>query len=247
MAKRHLDSRLLEKLLQGQISPAEVKELAWHLVEVCPDCAQTVEFDGATSADSEVETLPASMAARDGGRQGDDETEISFARVRERLQGTIVLLHQQRVAAPALLKELDAHPIERQRMLVCNKARFWTLPVAELLLDRAWHLGYEEPDRAQTVAELAAEVVDSIGPTSFGDEVLNDLRARSWAYRGNFHRIASDYRSAEEAFKRAEAFHARGTGDLLEQARIFGLRSTLCRALSRFEEARDLLQKAIHI
>ena len=247
MAQKHLDPRLLERLLQGQISPAEVRELAWHLAEICPDCAQTVELDWATASGAEADPLQASASHRGGACPGAEEAGISLNRVRERLQGTMVLLHQEREAAPALLKELEAHPVERQRILIRNKPRFRTLPVAELLLEEAWSLGFEEPGRAETLAELATEVLDSIGPTPFGEEVLNDLRARSWAYRGNFRRIASDYRGAEEAFQQAVAYQGKGTGDLLEQARLYGLRSTLCRARSRLAEARHLLQKAIQI
>ena len=247
MAQKHLDPRLLEKLLQGQLSLTEVKELAWHLLETCPDCAEAAEVDWATSPDSVVAELPSSRPDRQNAAGYEEEYRISLERVRVRLQGTMDHLHRQRETAPALLKELEAHPIERQRMLVRNKSQFWTLPVAELLLEKAWNLGFEEPDEAEAVAQLAAEVVDSIGAVPFGEEILNDLRARSWAYRGNFRRIASDFRGAEEAFHRAQVLQASGTGDLLEKARLFGLRSTLCRWQSRIGEAREFLQRALQI
>lgn len=146
-----------------------------------------------------------------------------------------------------MLAELDRHPLERQRLLVRNTSRFQTLALAEILLERAWSLGFEEPGRAEVVAELAAELVDRIQVEPFGEETLNDLRARSWAYRANFRRIATDFRQAEEAFRRAEVFQAQGTGDLLEQARFLDLRASLSRDRSLREQARELLQRSIQI
>ncbi|HLE85650.1 MAG TPA: tetratricopeptide repeat protein, partial [Thermoanaerobaculia bacterium] len=164
-----------------------------------------------------------------------------------RLQGAMTLLSRQRAEAQGLLDELERHPLERQRLLVRNNARFQTLPLAELLLDHAWSLGFEEPLRAELVAELAGELVELIEPEPFSEEVLNDLRARSWAFRGNFRRITGDFRGAEEAFRRAQELQGEGTGDLLEQARLLGLRATLCRDRSRLEEAGELLQRAARI
>lgn len=247
MAHGHLDLRLLERLLQGKITASEVRELAWHLLEVCPRCAEVAEVEWATSCDPEEPGVIASKvggAAKDAGEEGDS---ISFERVRRRLETTVSLLSIQRRQAPVLLGELDRHPLERQRILVCNKERFQNLPLAELLLERAWELGFDDPTEAEGMAELAASVIDCIDDAIFGEEVLNDLRARSWAYRGNFRRIASDFRGAEEAFHRAEALQVTGSGDLLEQARLFDLRAALYRDRSQLVEARELLRKSIQI
>lgn len=248
MAHRHLDPRLLEKLLQGAISPAEARELASHLMESCPDCACAAETGGATSPETGLgasRTVPPVSASAEG--QEEPAADISFERVRERLAGTIEMVFRQRDEAPALLQELDRHPLERQRILIRNNARFQTLPLGELLLERAWSAGLEEPAAGEALAELAAELLDQIDPEAFGEEVLNDLRARSWAFRGNLLRLASDFRAAARAFHRAEALLADGTGDLLEQARLLGLRATLANARSRCDEARNLLQRALRI
>lgn len=247
MAQRHLDPRLLDKLLRGEVSPDEARELVWHLVEACPDCARVAELDWALSPDVAADSDSGPVPVRAEDRPRAKDPAISFERIRRRLEGTVTLLARQRAEASGLLEELERHPLERQRLLVRNNGRFQTLPLAELLLDHAWSLGFEEPQRAEVVAELAAELVDWIEPEPFSEEVLNDLRARSWAYRANFRRIRSDFRAAEEAFRRAEALQAEGTGDLLEQARLFSLRASLCRARSHHEEARELLEKAVKI
>jgi len=91
------------------------------------------------------------------------------------------------------------------------------------------------------------ELLDVIKPDLMGSEILDDLRGRAWAYRGNFRRIRGDYREAWEALRTAERFIASGSGDLLEKARLYGLQATLCRAQVRVDEARELIQKAISI
>lgn len=248
MPHKHLDPRLLERLLQGAISLAEARELVRHLAESCPDCARTAEIHGVIPASANAKApSPAVAGAGRDGTSREPEAEISFERLQQRLEGTVSRVFRQREDAPALLAELDRHPLERQRMLVRNHSRFQTLPLADLLLERAWSAGLEEPAAGEALATLAAELMDQIEPALFGGEVLNDLRARSWAYRGNFRRIATDFRGAEEAFRTAEALLVRGTGDILEQARLFGLRASLCTARYRTDEALDLLQKALQI
>jgi tetratricopeptide (TPR) repeat protein len=247
MPHKHLDSRLLERLLQGAISPAEARELVRHLAESCPDCGRIAGLHGLAAGALKTEALsPILAGAGTEGIPGEPEKGISFERVRQRLEGAASLVVRQREEAPALLAELDRHPLERQRMLVRNNARFQTLPLADLLLERAWSAGLEEPAAGEAIADLACELMDQIEPALFGGEVLNDLRARAWAYRGNFRRIATDFRGAEEALQSAEVFLERGTGDILEQARLQGLRGSLCVAQYRIEEAQELYLKAFH-
>lgn len=247
MPHKHLEPSLLERLLQGAISPSEARELVRHLTESCPECARIAGLETTTVAAAEVEASSPAVAAACSESRSGREGEISFERVRQRLEGTIGLVFRQREEAPALLAELERHPLERQRILVCNNPRFQTLPLAELLLERSWTVGLGEPAAGEDLAELADGLMDQIEPALFGGEVLNDLRARSWAYRGNFRRVATDFRGAEEAFRRAEALLVRGTGDILEQARLFGLRATLCFAQYRMDEAGELLEKAFQI
>lgn len=261
MPRRHLDPRLLERLLQGRISSAEARDLARHLMDSCPDCAQAADLEAdrgpdldlcperARAGEPEPETSPVPIAAAsapDGPEPG-AEVDVSFDRIRKRLEGTVSLVFRQREEAPALLAEIERHPHERRRLLIRNNPRFQTLALAELLLERAWAEGLEEPAAGEELAALAVELVDQIDPVVFGDDVLNDLRGRSWAFRGNFRRIATDFRAAEEAFHRAEVYLADGSGDLLEQARLYGFRATLCQHHSRFDEARELLRDALQI
>lgn len=248
MPHKHLDPRLLERLLRGAISAAEARELVRHLAESCPDCARAAGLHGSAAATRKPEA-PSRLLVGTGteATAGEAEAELSFERVRQRVEGAASLVFRQREEAPALLAELERHPLERQRMLVRNNSRFQTLPLADLLLDRAWAAGLEDPGRGEAMAELACDLMNQIQPSLFGGDVLNDLRARSWAFRGNFRRIATDFRGAEEAFRSAEGFLDQGTGDILEQARVSGLRATLYLAQYRFPEAHNLYEKALQI
>jgi len=254
MTHRHLDPKLLDKLLQGQASPEEMRELAWHLVETCPDCGQVADVEWQTSGDFDTAGAslanfgaPADELFEEAAGVAERPGEISFDRVRDRLQSSMVELFRQKDAASALLQDLLSHPPARQRLMIRNNPRFQTVPLAELWLDAVWSQGFDDPEGAEESAELVLELLDVIKPDLMGSEILDDLRGRAWAYRGNFRRIRGDYREAWEALRTAERFIASGSGDLLEKARLYGLQATLCRAQVRVDEARELIQKAISI
>lgn len=239
MAHRHLSPELFDKLLRGKASPEEMRELAWHLLDACPDCSGVAE-DWQVGAGHEGESYELLEPPAISG-------EISLDRVRARLDGSMNTLFRQKDEAPASLEELLSHPLERQRLLIRNNPRFQSVPLAELWLDVIWEQGLEDPKEAEQSIELVLELIDSIGPDLMGREILDDLRGRAWAYRGNFRRIRGEFRFAWEAFHLAERFVAKGSGDLLEAARLYDLQSTLCRMQGHQEKARELLRKAVEI
>lgn len=244
MAAKHLSPRLFDKLLRGDIAPQEARELAWHLLETCPECAGVVE--GSWQASPEAEEPLAASSARVS--PADDEADgISFGRIRQRLQASLPTLFAQKRQAPDLLVELKEHPLERRRLMIRNHPRFRTVPLAELLLEHAWQEGFQDPVGANEWVGLVLELLDGVAPGLMGEEVLHDLRSRAWAYRGNFRRIMSDFRGAEEAFEICGDFLERGTGDLLERARWYSLRTSLLTGQYRLSEAKELIQKAVTI
>ncbi len=243
MSEKHLDPRLFDKLLRGRASAEEVRELAWHLVEACPECARVADHEWAVSDDVE----PASeleVAFPEAPVSGEP---ISFDRIRRRVHSSIAQIHRQKKEAPSLLAELARHPLERQRLLLHNNPRFHTAPLAELLLERVWQESFDEPAAAETGTELVLELVDRIDGGLTGEEVLNDLRGRAWAFRGNFRRVLTDFRAAEAAFAQAESFFVQGTGDLHETARLLTFKSNLRRAQFELDDALQLIESAIEI
>lgn len=255
MPQTHLDPQLFERLLRGEASPEDIRELAWHLMEACPDCAQGVEVDWTVSAmpedTTEEEADRASchtgLVGASPATEGRTMSDELFGRVTERVRASMETLDRQRALAPQLVTELLPLPAPRQRLLVHNDCRYQTLPMAELLLDRAWALGFDEPRKAQEVALLALEVAERVDTSSSSPALLADVRARAWALCGNFRRIAADLRGAEEAFGKAHELLAEGTGDLLERARVLTLESTLLRLQLRLDEAEAMLIEVIGI
>jgi len=239
MAHKHLDPKLFDKLLRGKASAGEMRELAWHLLDACPDCSGVAEQWKVTKGDCVAfdEQSPV-VAASDG---------ISFERVQTRLEGSVATLLRQKDEAPASLQELLAHPPERQRLLIRNNPRFQSIPLAELWLDAIWEDGLGDPTKGYEAVDRLLELVDAISSDLMGAEILDDLRGRAWGFRGNFQRIRGDFRAAWEAFGIASHYVEQGSGDLLETARLCDLKSTLCRSQGRLPEARELIQKAIEI
>lgn len=260
MLQRHLNSRLLDKLLEGKvddITSEEARELALHLMEACPDCANAVEASWPFGGDDVDRSVPVLSFSSSGRRAGDGSAPAGtreargfddvVKRVHQRVQATMDRLRESSSLAPKLVDELMRQPEPRRRLLVHNDRRFQSLPVAELLLDRAWETGFDRPAEAEELAGLVLEIVDFVEVEDLGEALLQDLRARAWAVRGNSLRIVSDYRGANEAFKKAWSFLAEGTGDLLERARLLTLESTLCRYQKRQEQAAAMLEETIRI
>lgn len=244
MPPRHLNRWLLDKLLRGAATRNETRELASHLAEVCPACARAGrpesrgEEPGEPARDEALAAVKAAAAS---------SSDVSFDRVQSRLEPAIALVREGRAQAPTLLAELRRHPLERQRMLVLNNPRFQSLPLADLVLETAWERGIDQPAEADAMVGVALDILSRVDAELFGSEILNDTRGRAWAYRGNFLRLGSSLREAEEAFSRSEAVLAEGTGDLLETARLLGLKATLRRAQNRRQEAAAMLDEALEI
>jgi tetratricopeptide (TPR) repeat protein len=259
MPRRHLDAKLFDKLLRdGELTAAEKRELAWHLLDACPDCAEVADVEWQLAGEDQAPAeplrgrqIPAVRVSEGKGAlcspAGDSDEPISFDRIHERMATSMSDLFQQKDEAPALLEELLSYPEKRQRLLVRNNPRFQTIPLVELWLNRVSDVGLDEPEAAEETTEIVLELIDATEPAAMGHEILEDLRGRAWAFRGNFRRIRGDFRGAAQAFQAAQDHLERGTGDLWETARLYGLKSTLFRRQGRLDEARELIQKAIAI
>jgi tetratricopeptide (TPR) repeat protein len=257
MPQTHLHPRLFEKLLSGDVTIEEVRELVWHLMETCPDCAQGVEVDWKLSPPGGEETgddcavgasdnQHAQIDVSSGNEEAGPLDEI-FDRLSAKARETMRQVDRDRAIAPALVDELVQLPAARQRLVVHNTSKYHTLPVAELLLERAWAKGFDEPKAADSLAGLSLDVIERTESEFYGQEILSDARGRAWALRGNFNRILGDLREAEGAFARAHGYLKKGTGDLLERARLLTLESTLLRVQLRQEDASRMLDEVVRI
>jgi tetratricopeptide (TPR) repeat protein len=150
------------------------------------------------------------------------------------------------------------HPPARQQLLVHNSARFRDRMLCERLLAASHDEGFREPARSEQLARIAVavaeRVVDAYPETALASsspapsDALAGLRARAWAQLGNALRVMTDLEGAAAAFRSADALMAAHPRlGLLDKARIFDLKASLCRDRRQFAEAARLLDRVITI
>lgn len=153
--------------------------------------------------------------------------------------------------APELVAELLRHPFDEQLGLVADDPDFQSWAVCQQLLKRSLEAAFEEPAVAVNLAELAVVVAHHLGQVYDPHWVL-DIRARTYAYLGNARRVLGELRSAETAFRRAEALLAESmTGNGEVKAEILQLKASLLhdqrhlgKALAAVSQAIDLFRDA---
>lgn len=148
-------------------------------------------------------------------------------------------------AAGPLIDEILTQPPERRSLLAKNSARFRNLGVVALLLEETPEAWQRDPVEAQSLAELALEILSLLCRIRYRPHVLNDFAARAWAYYGNCRRILSDLPDADRAFEKAAVYLQQGSGEPVDGARIFDLESSLRRDQRRFKDAEALLEIAL--
>jgi hypothetical protein len=147
--------------------------------------------------------------------------------------------------APDLLARLSGRPFDEQAGLVMEDETFQTWGLCQLLLQRS--LEPAAGGQAIDFAELGVRVSQTLGEAYDPSWVL-DLQARAHAYLGNAQRALGELRSAETAFRDAEALLARSTtGNGLAAAEILRLKASLRRAQGRPEDARALEDLALRV
>ncbi len=235
MIEFHPTAERLEHFGRAKLTRQQNREVVRHLLAGCDRCARTL-----------FAHTPPGMAPTDLGPTPRDYDEV-FARADRSFQRSRMEFLAEQSAAPALLKELEAHPFDRQVVLLMNSRRFWTWPLCCLLLESSHHLGFRDPVRALETARLGVRVSEQLSVAEYGDGRVSDLRARAWATLANAQRIGSDYRTADQSFAFAERLLRKGTGDALERARMLLLKVSLVGDLRQFAEALKLLDRVLVI
>ncbi len=149
--------------------------------------------------------------------------------------------------ASELFARIRDLPFDEQLGLVTDDETFQIWGVCQLLLKESLEAAFEDAGRAINFAELGVKVAQTLGDAYDPHWVL-DLRARAYAYLGNAQRVLGELRSAETAFREAEAFLARSmTGNELVRAEVIYLKSSLRRAQRRLGEAIEMVERALAI
>ena len=233
---KHPDPHLLSTFARGELSRRRSRDLVRHLLARCGDCCLAA-----------LRYLPLAYGdgAEERGAWFDYGKSFSRAwRETDRRQGSLAA---ERSAAPELLRELLAQPVDRQRVLVITSSRYRSWAFCELLLEAAREWGFREPTQALDLAQLGVEVAARLDPAEYGQTRVNDLAARAWGVLGNAQRIHSDFLKAEESFVKAERLLKQGTGDPLEKAQVLLLKSSLRGGQQRLAEAFRLLDRVVAI
>jgi tetratricopeptide (TPR) repeat protein len=152
---------------------------------------------------------------------------------------------KERTDGKTLVSELLKHPAERRLILIRNHPRFHTWGVFERLLEKSILESPRDAGTSEELARLALELSNHLDESRYGVEGIEDLRGRAWAYIGNARRVQSDLRGAQEALDRALVHLRQGTREPWERAVWLDLKGSLLRAQRRFEEALQLLNRAL--
>lgn len=232
-AEYHPDQDTLDSFSRGALSAAEALRVEEHLRSGCALCQ------------SRVDDLLLSMAGPEPGSEA--AADAAWARIVTVLERRMSELRREREEAPGLLAELLDHPAGERSVLIHSGGPLRTFAVCELLIEKGFEEGFRDPAQALELAALAVEAAGCLKPASYGRSVVQDLRARAWAYLGNARRIASDLPGADQALSFAESLLQEGSADPLEEARLLDLRASLLSDQGWFEQAVELLDSVIAI
>lgn len=241
MPKTHPDEKMLEKFSRGKLNRRENMKVSWHLFN-CAACRKEIERL-APEGEALIGSLFQGLQPLDVADNPGYDRAFTFGQNTLEVRGEA--RDRDRARAPKLYTELTRHPVSRQRALIQRTWRFKNYVFAEFLLEESLRSVVDEPSRAEDLAELALVVAQQLEGSHYGPALVNDLKARAWTYIGNARRVATDLRSAEEAFSEADKVLANGTDDVLLRARTLILKGELRREQRRFDEADELFHKAL--
>lgn len=246
---------------EGSVGPERFLELLVHLTEPCPQCRQILQQ--LESADSAAEAAweegpeplgdppeasddPLRSRAEQRFQEAQARDEVLERSAREALARQARFQREESEAAD-LLDELLSMASPQERKEAADAARFHTRSVVEALLQRARSQWFDAPPEAVSLTELALHLLGQLNPRLYGRDVIADVAARSWAFKGNAHRLQDQHLAAEQAFERARVLLTAGTGDPLALAEVLSLRASLLIDQRRFDTAHSLLQKSVRI
>lgn len=157
----------------------------------------------------------------------------------------VIAVHEG-LRAPEQLAGLIDLSFEEQLRRIEEDGELQTWGLCQLLLKRSLEAALDDPAAAVSFAELAAHIADLLPGEAYDPHWVADLRAKCWAYLGNARRVLGELWSADEAFRRAEAFLAKSlTGNPRVRADILDLKASLRRGQRRFGESLALLDEAL--
>jgi tetratricopeptide (TPR) repeat protein len=175
------------------------------------------------------------------------EYDTAFERAATRARQRLISVLREADEAVELLVELLHAPAAQRKELVRTDDRFQRLKICELLESELRDLWSDDPALVVELAELAVQIAERLDPERYGEKLVEDARASAWAHLGNSYRVTSDLRKAEEALLIAVEHYHRAGDDAYTEAEILSFMASLRNSQGRFNEASDLLDRAIAI
>lgn len=176
-----------------------------------------------------------------------DADQAASTRLLEVLREREQALAAERKAAPARLAELAPQDHAHRLLLVRNSARFATWGVAEQLIDESYRHRFHDTKRSLEFAELGVEAADRLDPEVYGSGPVHDIRARSWAVKGNALRLTADLRGASRCLNLSMKLLELGSGDPLEEARVCELFAVVRSNQRRIDQAVRYQERAMRL
>ncbi len=172
-------------------------------------------------------------------------SEPTSNRVRAAAMNEGYPLPEDRAKAADLWERLRKYSHEVRRAFVAEFPEFQVWSLSELLSHESAAAASDSASVAFELAQLALDVAEKIP----GDSAR---RARSKGYArghlGNAQRVHGDLKAAEQSFALSDHEWKAGAGcpgDLLEEARLLALKSSLLRDQRHLPKALDLLNQAL--
>lgn len=156
--------------------------------------------------------------------------------------------HWEREEAPMRQRFVAlASALGVNRMLTRTKRTRHEWARVMALLDLSYEERYRNLDEMRIRAYLATQVATNASRTRYGAPFVADLQARALAELGNAHRVAENYREAEQHITAAFVLAQAGTHHPSLLGRIYDLRASLESARRDLEEAFELLETARYL
>jgi tetratricopeptide (TPR) repeat protein len=213
----------LDRLLKGQLSPAETRTIVLHFLGGCPDCAEHFSADMLPDAPfpppEDYDTLFDRLERSESGPWSD--------------------------VPPALLwAELEPLTPAR-RVLALQNRRYRSPAFASWLTRHSRALAEDASPSAPLAAHVAVDVLTQLTHHAEISEGLGrELRVSALANLGNARRALGAFAGALEAFDQAERELGAGGAEHLTRLEFFSLRAGLYRDVGRFDEATADLRRA---
>jgi tetratricopeptide (TPR) repeat protein len=233
--QHHPDPATLERFVCGDLSPVERCWIERHL-ESCPECEWQADELG-----TEEEVLEGLLPPFDPG-----EYDQAFDRVLSNARGWLPDLFRAIDSSAVLFAELLGRSPKERWERILEEERFHTVKLCQLVMDHSREHWFTAPSAALDLAGLAVSIARSLDTSRYGVSLVEDVRARAWAYLGNAYRILADYAQAEAALDQARR-HLELSGDPVVRGEVFGLMGSLANSQGRQEESLEHCDRALAV